>query len=104
VYPDAFAVAELDRRLAGLGRDTVVLIGGYAARCVLATAFGAQRHGYHVVVPRGLAEPHPRHVEEEAVSLAVIDSIVGYVVEPEVVAKSWRRTGASRLQTPEAGI
>lgn len=70
---------------------TIVLIGGYAGRCVLATAFGAQSRGLHVVVPRGLAEPHPRHRQEEAVFLAVIDTVLGHVLDPEALERRWRR-------------
>ncbi|MFT4187776.1 MAG: isochorismatase family protein [Aeromicrobium sp.] len=91
VYPDAFSSAALEEHLSTLGRTTLVLIGGYAGRCVLATAFGAQNRGYEVVVPRDLAEPHPWQNHEEKVFLAIIDSIVGQVRSPREIADLWRR-------------
>lgn len=91
VYPDAFSVDALQGCLQRLARTTIVLIGGYAARCVLASAFGAQSRGLHVVVPRGLAEPHPRHRQEEAVFLAIIDTVVGHVLDPEALERRWGR-------------
>jgi len=89
VYPNAFSAAELGSHIRRLGRSTVVLIGSYAGRCVLATAFGAQDAGLHVVVPVGLAEPHPDQDHEEKVFNAVIDSVVGYVVEPAELLARW---------------
>ncbi len=91
VYPDAFSVCGVAEHLNSIGRSTVVVIGGYAARCVLATAFGAQARGFHVIVPRGLAEPHPRQVHEEQVFLAVIDSVVGHVLDPEQILRRWNQ-------------
>lgn len=88
-YPDAFSAPALAATIADLDRSTVVLIGSYAGRCVLATAFGAQERGLDVVVPRGLAEPHPRQEHEEQVFLAVIDSVVGYVLEPAEILAQW---------------
>lgn len=90
VYPDAFSVEALQRHARELERSTVVIIGGYAGRCVLASAFGAQSRGFDVVVPRGLAEPHPRHRHEEEVFLAVVDSVVGYTIPPNVIREAWR--------------
>lgn len=90
-YPDAFSETELTDHIRDLGRSTVVLIGTYAGRCVLATAFGAQGRGLDVVVPKGLAKPHPRQEHEEQVFLAVIDSVVGYVMEPSAILDRWRR-------------
>lgn len=91
VYPDAFSVRGVERHLNSIGRSTLVVIGGYAARCVLATAFGAQALGLHVIVPRGLAEPHPGQVHEEQVFLAVIDSVVGHVLDPEQILRRWNQ-------------
>lgn len=88
-YPDAFSVPTLSDHLGDLGRSTVVLVGSYAGRCVLATAFGAQNRGFDVVVPRGLAEPHPHQQHEEQVFLAIIDTVVGYAVEPATILRVW---------------
>lgn len=92
VYPDATSAEGLVEHIRRINRSTVVLIGSYAARCVLATAFGAQTHGFHVIVPRGLAEPHPAHEHEEAVFLAVVASVIGYVVEPADLLETWDRS------------
>lgn len=94
-YPDAFSTPALATEISDLDRSTVVLIGSYAGRCVLATAFGAQSRGLDVVVPRGLAEPHPRQQHEEQVFLAVIDSVVGYVIEPASILRRWGVPSAS---------
>jgi nicotinamidase-related amidase len=93
-YPDAFSVPRLVDHLNALARSTVVLVGSYAGRCVLATAFGAQTRGFDVVVPRGLAEPHPCQEHEEHVFLAVIDTIVGYVLTPEQILREWTTSAA----------
>lgn len=91
-YPDAFSEARLLDHLSALCRSTVVLVGSYAGRCVLATAFGAQTRGFDVVVPRGLAEPHPRQEHEEQVFLAIIDTVVGYALEPNEILHQWAET------------
>lgn len=91
-YPDAFSVPSLVDHVNYLGRSTVVLVGSYAGRCVLATAFGAQTRGFDVVVPRGLAEPHPRQEHEEQVFLAIIDTVVGYALEPTTILREWGDT------------
>lgn len=92
-YPDAFSEPSLFEHITALGRSTIILIGGYAGRCVLATAFGAQNRGLDVVVPRGLAEPHPRQRHEQQVFLAIIDSIVGYGLDPAEVLRAWSAAG-----------
>lgn len=95
-YPDAFSEPMLLDHLGDLGRLTVVLVGSYAGRCVLATAFGAQSRGFDVVVPRGLAEPHPHQQHEEQVFLAIIDTVVGYALHPAQILRMWSRSTDSR--------
>ena len=88
-YPDAFSVSLLPTWLDQHGVQTVVLVGGYTSRCVLATAFGAQSHGLHVLIPEGLADPHPGLPSEERIALEVVRSAVGWVVTPQVLAETW---------------
>ena len=95
-YPDAFSEPLLHDHLRAAGRSTIVLVGSYAGRCVLATAFAAQTRGFDVVVPRGLAEPHPRQEHEEQVFLAIIDTVVGYALEPDEILREWTGTAAGR--------
>jgi len=100
-YPDAFSVPTLASAIQELDRSTVVLVGSYAGRCVLATAFGAQNQGLDVVVPRGLAEPHPYHEHEEQVFLAIIDTVVGYAIDPAEILAVWG-TSSAGLTDPTA--
>jgi streptothricin hydrolase len=50
---DAFDGTDLQRRLAELAVDTVVVVGIQSEMCVLATARAAQSRGLRVVLPRG---------------------------------------------------
>lgn len=108
-YPDAFSSPGFADHLGDLGRTTLVLIGGFAGRCILATAFAAQARDLDVVVPDGLAIPHPAHPEEAAVVEAVIRGVVGHWVNPQQLHRAWGArarpadpAGASATRQPPA--
>lgn len=84
-WPDAFTGTVLDELLRRQRVELLVIVGGYAGRCVLATAFAAASKGYFVAVPRGLALGCPNSPEEEDVAMTVVGATVGRVVEPEVL-------------------
>jgi nicotinamidase-related amidase len=88
-YFDAFAKTTLATHLRSMNVGAVVCIGGYAARCVLATAFGANGNGFDVVMPIGLVVPHPDHHRELTVVEDIMKSVLGYLVEPEVLQARW---------------
>lgn len=94
VWPDACTSEPLVAWLGGRsGLRAVVLVGAYAARCVLASAFGLARLGYEVLVPDGLIIPHPARPDETDVAQQVIATTLGYVVEPDEVAFRWSPQG-----------
>ena len=87
-YYDAFAQTDLGSYLKLTGIKTVVLVGGYASRCVLATAFGANSHGYNVFVVKELVGVPKIMSRELPVALGIINSILGYVISEKEVFKA----------------
>lgn len=88
-FYNAFADGSLADYLEKSGKKTVVLIGGYASRCVLATAFGANSCGLHVVIPKGLIV-NQKHAENEvAVVYDICDAILGYTASPDQILNYW---------------
>lgn len=88
-YYNAFADGSLAEFLTKSGKKTVVLIGGYASRCVLATAFGANSCGLQVVIPKGLIV-NQKHAENEVpVVYDVCDAILGYTTSPDEILNYW---------------
>lgn len=88
-YPDSFSNSGLGDHLKRLGTKTVIVVGAYAGRCVLATAFGAQQRGLHVVVLAGHTFAHPNNPGELEVTGEVIRSLVGYAVTPQDLLAAW---------------
>lgn len=77
VYPDSFTSPRLRQYFVdNPGRTTVGLLGAYAARCVLATAFGAQSAGLNVHLIDGAVAPHPKHPEELTTTLTVAKAVI----------------------------
>lgn len=77
-YYDAFAKTDLDDQLKNDSIETVVLVGGYASRCVLGTAYGANGHDYRVIVIRDLVVNQISDVNEMPSFYKVIEAILGY--------------------------
>lgn len=79
-YYDAFANTNLDEQLKLDGIESVVLVGGYASRCVLGTAYGANGHDYRIVVVRDLVVNQISNIDELSSFYKVVDAILGYAV------------------------
>lgn len=89
--PDPFSVSEFVESLRSTSRDTAVLCGAYAARCVLVTAAGAFRHGFNVVAASDAVLPHPMCSGEQEVFEAVVTTTMGSVVRAGDLAAHWRK-------------
>jgi nicotinamidase-related amidase len=88
-FYNAFADGSLADYLEKSDKKTVVLIGGYASRCVLATAFGANSCNLQVVIPKGLIV-NQKHAENEVpVVYDICDAILGYTANPEQILNYW---------------
>lgn len=95
VWPDACTSTALTDWLRGRpDLEAVVLVGAYAARCVLATAQGLAHLGYVVLVPDGLVLAHPGCPEEAEVAQHVIATTIGYVVDADDLACAWAQPPA----------
>ncbi|HSX18107.1 MAG TPA: isochorismatase family cysteine hydrolase [Candidatus Saccharimonadales bacterium] len=79
-YYDAFAQTDLDVYLKTKGVKKVIIIGGFTSRCVLGTAFGANGHGYNVIVVSDLTGNPAGLSDEVPVALGIINSVLGYTV------------------------
>lgn len=83
---NAFAQTELGSYLEQKGVKTVILVGGYATRCVLSTAVGANDHDLFVIIPRGLEINQSKHVGEVETLYSTVDTIFGRTInEDEIV-------------------
>ncbi len=80
-YYDAFAQTDLSAYLQSKGIENVIIVGGYASRCILATTFGANGYGYNVVIVKELVANPASTADEVPFALNIIDSILGYVVD-----------------------
>ena len=78
-FPDAFSESKLAKWLTKNGVQTVLLVGGFASRCVLATAFGAQLSGFNPVVVSDLTLSPKQFEDEVPASHKIINGVVGYV-------------------------
>ncbi len=87
---DAFADPELGEYLSSLGIKAVVIIGGFASRCVLATTVGANNHDLHVLVLKDLVLSPEKFEPELPSTLSIIDGILGYVCESSDLEENWR--------------
>ncbi|MDQ5886217.1 MAG: biuret amidohydrolase [Patescibacteria group bacterium] len=82
-YYDAFAQTNLDEQLKNDGIKTIVLVGGYASRCVLGTAYGANGHDYRSVVIRDLVINQISNIDEIPAFYRVIEAILGYTASED---------------------
>ncbi len=79
-YYDAFSNPEMHNYLQKNRTKNIIIVGGYTSRCILGTAYGANSHGYNLVVAEELVGNPDRFANEVPVALAIIDSILGYVI------------------------
>jgi maleamate amidohydrolase len=86
---NAFAHTKLAKLLKDRGIKTVILVGGYGSRCVLASIVGAVDEGFRVVVPRQLIGNTDVTMDEIPATLSVIKSIYGFVVDTDEIYATW---------------
>lgn len=84
----AFYPTDLEFLLRNLGRETVVLNGGFTDCCVLNAAFDASNHDFRVVVARDLVRGTNPEMEESA--LKIVSLHLGLVTDSEELLRSWR--------------
>ena len=90
IWPDACTSSGLTEWLHSHAElKAVVLVGAYAARCVLATAHGLVSLGYVPLVPDGLIVPHPDCPQEAEVAQHVVATSLGYVLPPGELTARW---------------
>ncbi len=88
-YFSAFADTDLAEHLKNLGITTIVLIGGYTSRCVLATAFSANAEDMNVFVTDDLVGVADHFAPEQPIALGIIESILGNVVDSKFILEAW---------------
>lgn len=88
---DAFVQTDLDSWLKSHGIETLMFVGGYASRCVLATSFAANSLGYRVVIPKGLVTNQKENADELPSFYSIVDAILGYVISPTDILASWSK-------------
>lgn len=86
---NAFADTNLTQTLLEKSIKTVLLVGGYASRCVFATAIGASDKGFHTIVIRDLVANTDASENEVPVALDIIEAIHGFVLDTDRIKDSW---------------
>lgn len=90
LYYNAFADTGLHEQLKHQGIKSLVLVGGFASRCVLGTTYGANGHGYHVWVPNDLVANPLEFEKELKPALSIIDGILGYTYNSDKILSMWQ--------------
>jgi nicotinamidase-related amidase len=88
---NAFSQTDLAEYLKGKGITTVVLIGGYTSRCVLATAAGANGEDMLCVVPTDLVIHQMSAASEVEAFGKVINAILGATTSSQEIITTWTR-------------
>lgn len=84
-YYDAFAGTGLGSYYKSKGIENVIIVGGYASRCVLASSFGANGRGLNIYITPTLVV-NPLHLDREKESmLDIVNIILGYVAPIDVL-------------------
>jgi nicotinamidase-related amidase len=89
-YYSAFANTDLHEYLQNLNITSIVIVGGFASRCVLATAFAANSHGYNVLVPKDLVFLPEQFEAELKPTLSIINGILGFTSSSQDLIEYWR--------------
>lgn len=79
-FYDSFAQTDLDEYLKSLNISNIIITGGFTSRCVLGTAFGANGHGYNVVVATDLVGNGASFQDENEPAIKIIRHVIGYAV------------------------
>lgn len=86
---DCFSENDLKVLLKSKNIESVVLIGGFGSRCVLASAFGAKTNDYHVMVLEYLLVVPQEYNNEMPSTCKIINAILGYVGKSDELLKYW---------------
>lgn len=86
---DAFSELELRDTLKKLGCQSVLLCGGFASRCVLGTAYGANSYDYHVLVLEDLLFYPQQFADEVPAMLKIVNGILGYSAKSTELLETW---------------
>ncbi len=89
LYYNAFAHTSLAEHLKQNQITTLVFVGGYASRCVLATVTSALDNGFYPVVVQDLVANTDDTSEEVPVALRIIETIYGRVHTEAEVVDAW---------------
>lgn len=90
-FYDAFANTDLAEYFKSRGKKAVIVVGGYANRCVLSTAVGANGNGLVVFVVKDHSL-NQAHQEWEIPALySLVDAIFGKTVELGDILSAWQR-------------
>jgi nicotinamidase-related amidase len=87
---DSFSNPDLNTYLNEHGRNSVILIGGFASRCVLGTAFGANSHDKDVLIVSDAVVSPAQYADEESTMLDIVDGILGYQTTAEELLANWQ--------------
>lgn len=87
---DSFSNPDLNTYLVEHGRSSVILIGGFASRCVLGTAFGANTHDKDVLIINDAVVSPAQYADEETTMLDIVDGILGYQTTAEELIANWQ--------------
>ena len=86
---DSFGNPELDKYLRSNDIKSVILTGGFTSRCVLGTAFGANSHGYNVLLLEDLLIIPDDYISEVPTVFSIVQGVLGYVTKSDELLKSW---------------
>ncbi|MDB5169213.1 MAG: isochorismatase [Candidatus Saccharibacteria bacterium] len=87
---DAFSNPSLHQSLQALGVESVILCGGFASRCVVATSFGANTHDYHLMIASDAVIDPASFEPEIPTTSKIIDAILGYHAPVAEIITNWQ--------------
>lgn len=90
-YYNAFAHTNLLQVVQQNHVKTIIIVGGYASRCVLATTIGAVDAGLHVVIPPELVGNTDSTENEVPGTFNVIRSIYGFLIPKDQIVAIWNK-------------
>ena len=84
-YYDAFSGPQLRNYLQKHDITTLIIVGGYATRCVLATIVGANNANLHTVVPQDCVANQAAAEHELESFYEIVEAIFGYVTDADTI-------------------
>ncbi len=78
--PDAFSESSLSKWLNDKGVQSLFIVGGFASRCVFASAIGAQNNGFNPILLTDLLISPIEFQDEVSVTNGIIHDVVGYTM------------------------